>query len=50
MNDTAFHDLLTSVRRAGAMRRGTRRPAGTTTFAPTDVQAVRGKLGASQAE
>ena len=50
MKDTAFHELLASVRQAGAIRRGTRRPARTTTFEPTDVQAVRAKLGASQAE
>ena len=47
MKDTAFHELLASVRQAGAIRRGTRRPARTTTFEPTDVQAVRAKLGAS---
>ena len=50
MKDTAFQELLASVRQAGAIRRGTRRPARTTTFAPTDVQEVRAKLGASQAE
>jgi len=50
MKDAAFQDLLTSVRQAGQIRRGTRRPSRTTTFHPTDVQAVRAKLGASQAE
>lgn len=50
MKDTAFQELLASVRQAGAIRRGTRRSARTTTFQPTDVQAVRAKLGASQAE
>ena len=50
MKDTAFQELLTSVRQAGQIRRGTRRPSRTTTFHPTDVQAVRAKLGASQAE
>jgi len=50
MKDAAFQDLLTSVRQAGQIRRGTRRPSRTTTFRPTDVQAVRAKLGASQAE
>lgn len=49
MKDAAFQDLLTSVRQAGEIRRGTRRPS-RTTFRPTDVQAVRAKLGASQAE
>ncbi len=50
MKDAAFQDLLTSVRQAGQIRRGTRRPSRTTTFRPTDVQTVRAKLGASQAE
>lgn len=50
MKDAAFQDLLTSVRQAGEIRRGTRRPSRTTAFRPTDVQAVRAKLGASQAE
>ncbi len=50
MKDAAFQELLTSVRQAGAIRRGARRSARTTTFQPTDVQAVRAKLGASQAE
>ena len=50
MKDAAFQDLLTSVRQAGQIRRGSRRPAGTMTFHPTDVQAVRAKLGTSQAE
>ena len=50
MKDTAFHELLASVRKAGAIRRGARRPARTTSFEPTDVQAVRAKLGTSQAE
>ncbi len=50
MNEAAFRELLTSVRQAGAIRRGERRAARTTVFRPTDVQAVRAKLGASQAE
>jgi putative transcriptional regulator len=50
MKDVAFQELLTSVRQAGEIRRGTRRAVRTTTFRPTDVQEVRAKLGASQAE
>jgi putative transcriptional regulator len=50
MKNAAFQELLTSVRQAGQIRRGTRRASRTTTFHPTDVQAVRAKLGASQAE
>jgi putative transcriptional regulator len=50
VKDSAFQELLTSVRQVGEIRRGTRRPSRTTRFDPTDVQAVRAKLGASQAE
>jgi len=50
MKDPAFQELLTSVRQAGQIRRGTRRASRAMTFDPTDVQAVRAKLGASQAE
>ena len=50
MKDDAFQELLTSVRQAGQIRRGTRKAARITTFQPTDVLAVRTKLGASQPE
>ena len=50
MKDAAFQELLTSVRQAGRIRRGTKRASRTTVFHPTDVQAVRAKLGASQVE
>lgn len=50
MNEAAFRELLTSVKEAGAIRRGERRPARTGVFRPTDVRAVRSKLGASQTE
>lgn len=50
MNEAAFRELLTSVKQAGAIRRGERRAFRTTVFRPTDVQAVRAKLGASQVE
>jgi putative transcriptional regulator len=50
MKDAAFHELLTSVRQAGKIRRGATRRSRVTTFEPADVQAVRAKLGASQAE
>jgi putative transcriptional regulator len=50
VKDSAFHELLTSVRQAGRIRRGAARPARVTRFKPTDVQAVRARLGASQAE
>jgi len=50
VKDSAFDALLTSVRQAGQIRRGTRRASRTITFNPTDVQAIRAKLGTSQAE
>ena len=50
MKAAAFQDLVASVREAGRIRRGRLKPARTTTFRPTDVQAVRAKLGASQSE
>ncbi len=50
MKAEAFEELLTSVRQAGEIRRGTRRASRTTRFRPTDVQAIRAKLGVSQTE
>jgi putative transcriptional regulator len=50
VKDKAFQELVTSVRQAGRIRRGTLKPARVTSFRPTDVKAVRAKLGASQAE
>jgi putative transcriptional regulator len=50
VKDAAFQELVTSVRQAGRIRRGRLRAGRTTVFRPTDVQAVRAKLGASQAE
>lgn len=50
MKDTAFRELLTSVRQAGQIRRGRRKPARTTTFRPADVKTLRADLGQSQVE
>jgi putative transcriptional regulator len=50
MRDTAFQELLTSVRQAGRIRRGTLRPSRVSVFRPADVRAVRAKLGTSQTE
>jgi putative transcriptional regulator len=46
----AFEELLESVRQAGAIRRGDRKPSRSTTFRPTDVKSLRADLGQSQAE
>ena len=50
MKKAAFQELLTSVRQAGRIRRGTLKPSRTVVFHPTDVRGVRAKLGASQTE
>jgi putative transcriptional regulator len=46
----AFQELLASVRQAGDIRRGTKRPSRVTVFKPSDVKAVRKKLRVSQTE
>ena len=50
MKEAAFKELLTSVKQAGRIRRGTLRPARVTVFRPADVKAVRARLGQSQSE
>lgn len=50
MKTDAFAALLTSVRQAGRVRRGTPKRGRVTTFRPDDVRAVREKLGTTQAE
>ena len=50
MKTEAFAELLESVRQAGRIRRGTLRPGRRTVFKPTDVKAIRTKLGQSQPE
>ena len=50
MKDTAFQELLTSIKQAGKIRQGQLKPARVTTFRPTDVKSIREKLNASQTE
>jgi putative transcriptional regulator len=50
VKDTAFQELMSSVRQAGRIRRGTLKPGRRTVFKPEDVKAVRASLGASQSE
>ncbi len=50
MKDTAFQELVTSIRQAGRIRRGLLKPSRTAVFRPTDVKAIRAKLGVSQPE
>ncbi len=50
MKNVAFKQLVQSIRQAGRIRRGTLKPARTTTFKPADVKAIRAKVGQSQAQ
>ena len=50
MKDAAFQELLTSVRQAGRIHRGTLKPSRSIEFQPADVRAVRAKLKASQTD
>ena len=50
MRTAAFEELFTSVRQAGQIRRGRRKPARITTFKPADVKSLRSHLGQSQVE
>ena len=48
MKDAAFRELVKSVKQAGQIRRGELKPSRVTTFKPTDVKAVRTRLGQTQ--
>lgn len=50
MSDQLFNRLQESVRQAGAIRRGQRKPSRTFTYGPMDVRALRESVDASQAE
>jgi putative transcriptional regulator len=50
MNKKHFDDLATSIRQAGAIRRGEISPNRVTEFPPDDVKAIRRRLGKSQSE
>lgn len=50
MKKKDFDELLTSVKQAGKIRRGTMRPSRSRTFRPADVKAIRRDLGKSQTE
>jgi len=50
VRDKDFRNLVTSIRQAGAIRRGGRRPARAFHFKPEDVRAIRHTLGKSQTE
>lgn len=48
MKDTAFAELVTSVKQAGRIRRGAMKASRVTSFRPADVRAVREKLKTTQ--
>ena len=50
MKQNDFNRLVTSIRQAGAIRRGHLKPGRVTEFRPDDVRAIRVKLAKSQAE
>jgi putative transcriptional regulator len=50
MKQTDFDRLVTSIKQAGAIRRGRLKPGRVTEFRPDDVRAIRTKLDKSQAE
>ena len=50
MKDRDFDNLVTSIRQAGAIRRGTRRPSRAFDFKAENVRVIRQNLGKSQTE
>ena len=50
MKEKDFQNLVVSIRQAGAIRRGQRRPSRAFDFKPEDVRAVRQNLKKSQTE
>jgi putative transcriptional regulator len=48
MKPALFKDLVTSIRQAGRIRRGTLPPSRVFTFHPDDIKAIRIKLKRSQ--
>ena len=50
MKQKDFDRLVTSIKQAGAIRRGRLKSSRVTEFRPDDVRAIRAKLGKSQAE
>jgi putative transcriptional regulator len=50
MKKDAFADLVESVKQAGEIRRGVRRPARRTVYRPQDIRAIRKHFGLSQAQ
>ena len=49
MRKEDFDQLIDSVKQAGKIRRGEMQPSRTFTFDPSDIKAIRHRLGKSQA-
>jgi putative transcriptional regulator len=50
MKEAAFKQLVASVRQAGRIRRGARKPSRAFKVRPANVKTIRVKLGKSQSE
>jgi len=50
MKDSDYQELLGSIREAGAIRRGERKPSRVFEVSPEDVRGVRQRLGQTQTE
>ncbi|MCE7988762.1 MAG: helix-turn-helix domain-containing protein [Caldilinea sp. CFX5] len=50
MKDEAFAQLVESIKQAGEIKRGLRKPSRVFEFSPLDVKAIRAKLQKSQNE
>jgi putative transcriptional regulator len=50
MKEEAFARLVESVKQAGEIKRGVRKPSRVFEFSPLDVKAIRAKLQKSQSE
>ena len=50
MKKDAFASLIASVKQAGEIRRGKRRPSRRTAYRPQDIRAIREHFGLSQAQ
>jgi len=50
MKASDFEQLVTSIKQAGEIRRGEREASRRFVFEPTDIKALRGRLGLSQTD
>ena len=50
MNEKDFAELVESIKEAGAIKRGERKPSRVFEFSPMDIKGIRQKLDKSQSE